>query len=359
MIEPRRPATVLPSALAAVGAAIGTVCPCAVLHVRHKGITVCEVAFGHLMPEGPAATTDAIFDLASLTKIVTGSAILALNDRRALALDDSIATVFPGFAGRDARRARVTFAHLLTHTSGLPPSVNARGESSAERIIERVSATPLTQAPGEKVVYSDCGYILLGEAVARLAGVPLPIALQSLVFDPLGISTCGYRPSEALLERIVCTERDPLRGRLLRGEVHDETCWWMSGVAGHAGLFGTAHDVAMLAELYRNAGSGNGRRILLRPSAVRAVRQQARSGDERRGLAWALKSSDARPWGSAVSSDSYGHTGYTGTSVFVDPRRALTIVLLTNRVFTSRDPVPIADLRATVNNAVIEDLGRS
>ena len=356
MIEPRGSSTTLSSTLAAVEAAIGSVCSCAVVHVRHKGSVVCEAAFGNLAPDAPSATTDAIFDLASLTKIAVGTAVLALNDRRTLALDDPIATVFPRFAGRDARRARVTFSHLLAHTSGLPPSVNARGESNAERIIERVSATPLTQAPGEKVVYSDCGYILLGEAVSRLAGVPLPIALQGLVFDPLGISTCGYRPSQALVERIVCTERDPWRGRLLRGEVHDETCWSMGGYAGHAGLFGTANDVAMLAELYRNAGSGNGRRILQRPSATRAVRQHARSEDERRGLAWALKAGDARPWGSALSNESYGHTGYTGTSVFVDPKRALSIVLLTNRVFLSRDPIPIAQLRAQVNDAVINDL---
>jgi len=357
MIEPRKAHVMLPSAIATVSAAIGVVCPCAVLHVRHKGAIVCDAAFGRLAPDGPAATGEAIFDIASLTKIALGTAVLVLNDQRRLALDDPIASVLRGFAGRDARRARVTFRHLLAHASGLPPSVNARAEISPAHVIERVSATPLVNAPGERVVYSDCGYILLGEAVSRLAGVPLPIALQTLVFDPLGITSLGYRPSAAIAERIVCTERDAWRGRLLRGEVHDETCWSMGGVAGHAGLFGTAHDVAMLAELYRNAGSAGGRRILSRSSALAAVREQAKSKDERRGLAWALKPSDARPWGRALSSESYGHTGYTGASVFVDPRRALTIALLTNRVFLSRDPVPIADLRERVHDAVIADLG--
>jgi serine-type D-Ala-D-Ala carboxypeptidase len=351
------PNTALPSARTATRAAIGPICSCAALHVRYKGEIICDVAFGTLVPDGPAATPGAIFDLASLTKLAVGTALLALNDRRRLALDDPIASLFPTFAGRDPRRARITFRHLLAHTSGLPPSVNARAETSAAQVIERVNATPLINAPGERVVYSDCGYILLGEAVSRLSGVPLPVALQSTVFDPLGVASCGYRPSAAILEKIVCTERDPWRGRLLRGEVHDETCWSMGGIAGHAGLFGNASDVATLGELYRNAGSGNARRVLLRASALKAVREQARSEDERRGLAWALKTSGARPWGESLSSESYGHTGYTGTSIFVDPARALTIVLLTNRVFVSRNPVPIADLRARVNDAVIADLG--
>jgi CubicO group peptidase (beta-lactamase class C family) len=133
----------------------------------------------------------------------------------------------------------------------------------------------------------------------------------------------------------------------------------MGGIAGHAGLFGTASDVARLGELYRDAGQYEGRRVLLRPTAQMAVREHAHSQDERRGLAWALKSSDARPWGAGLTRTTYGHTGYTGTSLVVDPQRALTIALLTNRVYVSRDPAPIADLRARVHDAVIADLGDS
>jgi len=343
------------AALAAVERAIGTVCSCAVLHVRSAGETVCDAAFGELTPGGPAATHDAVFDLASLTKIVAGTALLALLDARRFALDDPILQTFPEFGGRDPRRKAVTFRHLLTHTSGLPPSVNARAELGYARVVERVCDTPLTQAPGERVVYSDCGFILIGEAVARLAGVPLPIALQALVFDPLAIATCGFVPQGAILERTVCTERDAYRGKLLRGEVHDETCWAMGGVGGHAGLFGTAGDVARVGEMYREAGQYAGRRVLQRPTAQTAVREHARSDDERRGLAWALKARDARPWG-LLSGASFGHTGYTGTSLFVDPKRALTIALLTNRVYISRDPGPIADLRMRVHDAVISDL---
>ena len=358
MIQPQSPAEPgMPRTRALIEAAIGAVCSCAAIHVRRKGALVHQAAYGDVAPDGPHASADAVFDLASLTKIAVATALLALHDRRRLALDDRIVATFPDFAGRDARRSRVTFRHLLAHTSGLPPSVNARSESDATAVVRRICATPLVNTPGERVVYSDCGFILVGEAVARLSGVPLPIALQSLVFDPLSISTCGYRPQGELLERIVCTERDEWRGKLLRGEVHDETCWSMGGVAGHAGLFGTAADAARIAELYREAGQCDGRRVLSRPVAAAAVREQARSDDERRGLGWALKSGAARPWGKALSAASYGHTGYTGTSMFVDPARALTIVLLTNRVFVSREPGPIAQLRAAVNDAVIADLG--
>ncbi len=350
--EPRA----LPTALSALEDALGRVCSCAVLHVRVRGAVVYEAALGELAPDGPRATTDAVFDLASLTKIAVGTALLALLDRRAFALDDPIVETFPEFAGRDPRRKQVTFRHLLTHTSGLPPSVNARADLGAARVVRRVCDTPLARVPGERVVYSDCGFILVGEAVARLAGVPLPIALQSLVFDPLGVSSCGFLPQGEIAQRIVCTERDQWRGKLLRGEVHDETCWSMGGIAGHAGLFGTASDVARLGELYRDAGQFEGRRVLLRPTAQMAVREHAHSQDERRGLAWALKSSDARPWGAGLSRNSYGHTGYTGTSLVVDPQRGLTIALLTNRVYISREPGPIADLRARVHDAVIADL---
>ncbi len=349
----------LPAARALVESAIGRVCSCAVLHVRRAGDIVCEAAFGDVAPGGAVAAPDAVFDLASLTKIAVGTALLVLLDQRRFALDDPIVATFPEFAGRDARRGMVTFRHLLTHTSGLPPSVNARAESSAARVIERICATPLTNAPGERVVYSDCGFILAGEAVARLSGVPLPIALQSLVFDPLAISSCGYLPQGAILERTVVTERDEWRGKLLRGEVHDETCWSMGGVAGHAGLFGAAADVGRVGELYRLAGQYAGRRVLSRATAQSAIKEHARSNDERRGLAWALKSSGARPWGQALSQHAFGHTGYTGTSLVVDPKRGITVVLLTNRVYVSREPGPIADLRAAVHDAVIADMERS
>jgi CubicO group peptidase (beta-lactamase class C family) len=350
-------ARVLPGAAAAIAASLGRVCTCAALHVRYRGETICDISFGELFPGGPKAGRDAIFDLASLTKIVVGAGLLALVDQRACALDDPLAGTIPEFARRDSRRGAVTFRHLLTHTSGLPPSANARDEVGAREIIARVCATPLRFAPGEHVIYSDCGFIMLGEAIARLADAPLDDAIQSLVLDPLGVSEMWFRPQASLFDRIVCTENDAWRGRLLRGEVHDETAWSMSGVAGHAGMFGTGVAAAEVAEMFRQNGAVGGRRVLMRPTAAAAVKEQARGDGERRGLAWALKASDGRPCGPLLSRSSFGHTGYTGTSMWVDPERALTIVLLTNRVHYSRDPEPIGALRVAVHDAVIRDLG--
>jgi len=340
---------------------LGTVHTCAVLHARAGGAVVGEIAVGERVPGGVPATADSIFDLASLTKLFTGTTLLALFDRRAVALDDPVVGVIPEFAGRDPRRRRVTFRHLLTHASGLPAHVNLREEIGAAAVIERVCSTPLSFAPGADVIYSDLGFMLVGEAIERISKLPLADAVQSLVADPLGIEDVSFRPAARMRERVVCTENDRWRGRLLSGEVHDENCWAMGGVAGHAGLFGTAASVADLAEAYREGGAIEQRRVLARPTTMLAVRESALSkdGQERRGLAWGLKVSDASSCGARFSMRSYGHTGYTGTSVWVDPRRRLTVALLTNRVHLSRNPDPVRALRIAIHDAVAEAVDAS
>jgi len=333
---------------------LGTVFTCAVLQVRQHGDTIFEGALGQLAPGGDAARTDSIFDLASLTKLFAGTALLALFDQRRIALDDPIVGVIPAFAGRDARRESVTFRHLLTHSAGLPAHVNLRDEVGAAAVIARVCSTPLAYTPGDDAVYSDLGFMLIGEAIARIERRPLADALEALVTEPLRIADVGYRPSIELRDRIACTENDPWRGRLLCGEVHDENCWAMGGAAGHAGLFGTAASVLDLAEAFRNGGELQLQRVLARSTSMLAVREQARSrdGQERRGMAWALKVSDASSCGARFSSQSFGHTGYTGTSIWVDPTRALSVALLTNRVHVSRNPDPIRALRVAVCDTI-------
>lgn len=346
----------LPSAAKVLARATGEIFGGAVLHVRRSGEPVYEAAFGENMPHGEGMAIDSLFDLASITKLFAGTALLALFDRRDVSLDDPIIDRLPEFAGLDQRRSHVTFRHLLTHTSGLPAHVNFRDELGARAVIARVCATPLEAKPGTTVTYSDLGFMLIGEAIARIAGHSLEASLRTLVCAPIGAPHTMYRPPHQLADRIVCTEKDEWRKRLLRGEVHDENCWAMGGVAGHAGLFGTAADVATLAELYRNGGATSQGRVLLRPTAQEATREQAVGADERRGLAWALKASDHHSSGRRLSAQAFGHTGYTGTSVWVDPQRALTIVLLTNRVLYGREPEPIRSLRAAVHDAVVEDL---
>jgi CubicO group peptidase (beta-lactamase class C family) len=348
--------TRLPRATRVVEQALGQICSAAVLHVLANGELICNEAFGVCTPGGEAVTTDSIFDLASLTKLFIGSALLVLHDQRRIALNDSIALVLPEFAGLDQRRSQVTYRHLLTHTSGLPAHVNFRDELGASAVISRVCSTPLSAAPGTSVIYSDLGFMIAGEAIARIYNMTLDAAVRELVSESLELSDTDFRPRPELMSRVVCTENDAWRKRLLRGEVHDENCWAMGGIAGHAGLFGTAADVSRLAEMYRLGGAAGAHRTLLRPTANAATREQAKGSDERRGLAWAIKAGDKHSSGARLSSNSYGHTGYTGTSVWVDPKRSLTAVLLTNRVFFSREPEPIRSLRAAVHDSIVEDL---
>jgi CubicO group peptidase (beta-lactamase class C family) len=347
------------AALAVLHRGLGETYSAAVLHVRLAGHVVVEECVGAFAPDAEAVDPSAIFDLASLTKLFTGTALLVLNDRRALALDDPVTSFFPEFAGPDARRQRVTVRHLLTHASGLPAHVNFRDEVGAPAVIGRVCATPLVAAPGDAVQYSDLGFMLAGEIVARVSKMPLDRAIATLVSEPLGVPDIRYVPTLEARSRIVCTEDDPWRGRLLRGEVHDENCWAMGGIAGHAGLFGSAASVAALGELYRTHGDSANGRVISRAAAMLAVREHAAGERERRGLAWALKADDAHSCGQRFSTSAFGHTGYTGTSLWVDPSRELTVAFLTNRVHLSRDGDSILRSRGHIHDAVADAADRA
>jgi CubicO group peptidase (beta-lactamase class C family) len=347
------------AALAVLKRGLGETYSAAVLHVRRGGRVVVEESVGLFVPEGQRISPAATFDLASLTKLFTGTAMLVLNDRRAIALDDPVVSILPEFAGPDARRQRVTVRHLLTHTSGLPAHVNFRDEVGLTAVIARVCATPLIAAPGDAVQYSDLGFMLAGEIVARVSRLPLERAIATLVCEPLGALDVSYLPKAGARERIVCTEDDPWRGRLLRGEVHDENCWAMGGVAGHAGLFGSAASVAALGELYRTHGDSANGRVISRAAAMLAVREHAAGDRERRGLSWALKADDAHSCGQRFSASSFGHTGYTGTSLWVDPSRELTVAFLTNRVHLSRDGDAILRSRGHIHDAVADGVDRA
>lgn len=346
-------------ALAVLQRGLGETYSAAVLHVRLAGEIVVEACVGSIAPDGPAIDAAAVFDLASLTKLFTGTALLVLNDRRALALDDPVTSICPEFAGPDARRQRVTIRNLLTHTSGLPAHVNFRDEVGAAAVIGRVCATPLVAAPGDAVQYSDLGFMLAGDIISRVTGLPLDRATATLVSEPLGAQDICYVPDVDARSRIVCTEDDPWRGRLLRGEVHDENCWAMGGIAGHAGLFGAAAGVAALGELYRTHGDSANGRVISRAAAMLAVREHAASDSERRGLAWALKADDAHSCGQRFSASSFGHTGYTGTSLWVDPSRELTVAFLTNRVHLSRNGDSILRSRGHLHDAVADGADRA
>ncbi len=365
--------------------------PAAVLWVQQRGKLSFRKAYGWLDPEERRLPTqlDTLFDLASLTKLFTATAFMTLVAAGKVTLDTPVARVLPEFGrrfplqpgidphtktplppspayqGRVVDASRVTFRHLLTHTAGLaawmdccqppPPAPvplpHQVAPATRRRRLQAILEAPrFVYPPGEGLQYSDVGFIALGEAVARLAGKPLPLYLTEAVLRPLGMSHTTYTPLAhgVARETIAPTERCPWRGRRLWGEVHDENAACLGGVAGHAGLFATAHDLVLLGECFLQTSSKP------LPPALKAemVREQAWIGDERRGLGWKLQTPAHSLIGQAFSPASFGHTGFTGTSLWVDPARALVVVLLTNRVYHGRDGEAIRRFRIDLHEAV-------
>jgi len=316
----------------------------------------------------------------------------------------------PQFAGQEVDTGTVTFWHLLTHTSGLAAwrslyrekgeeggkgekgreggkgrkgEEGGRGQEAEDRgpgSRERGTGVPLPHLvpaelrarrtgaiyreygfaypPGARVVYSDLGFILLGEAIAHLAGVPLEVYLRRAVLEPMGLRTTTYNPSGNGFapEQIVPTEFCAWRHRRCMGEVHDENSASLGGVAGHAGLFSTAAEVAALGQLYLDGGIYNGVRLLAPETVAEMVRAQVGSDEDPRGLGWHQRSAGYSSSGQGFGPRSFGHTGFTGTSLWVDPDRELVVALLTNRVYYGRDPQPIMDFRPRLHDAVITSL---
>jgi len=276
---------------------------------------------------------------------------------------------FPAFSG--PAKERVTVRHLLTHSGGLqwwaPLYKELQGKAA---YLERIVAMDLAYDPGTKTVYSDLGVILLGDILERVSGTASFEDLARLrVLGPLGMKDTGYRPAPALLERVAPTENDPWRGRVVRGEVHDENAAALGGVAPHAGLFGTAPDLAHLAQMLLDGGSFAGRRIVSR-ATVELFTARAGVPASSRALGWdtpadetSQRSSVAgQPGfssaGTLLSARSFGHTGFTGTSMWMDPERELYVILLTNRVHPTRDNNQIREVRAQVADAAVRALDR-
>ncbi len=396
-----------PSALARaeaiVEAGLRAVYPAAVLLVARRGRVAAHRAFGYLDPEGNRCPTrvDSLFDLASVSKLFTATAFMSLLEAGLVSLDTPVAEVLPAFAGtrpigatqdpqtqgtvppdpayagQSIDTRQVTFWHLLTHTSGLPAWRALYREASipgpiplphrvpaAQRThrIGVIYASDFAYPPGQRIVYSDLGLILLGEAVARLSGSAglsspsLEAYLRRVVLSRLGLRHTTYNPLAHGMgpEQVVPTEICAWRRRRCVGEVHDENAASLGGVAGHAGLFATAWEVAVLAQTYLNGGSYGSAQVLTPRTVSEMTHPQVNLDDNPRGLAWMLRSGTGSSSGHRFSTRSYGHTGYTGTSVWVDPERELVVVLLTNRVYGGREPSGITALRPLLHDAVSE-----
>jgi CubicO group peptidase (beta-lactamase class C family) len=290
-----------------------------------------------------------VYDLASLTKVVglTTGMMLAVDERR-IRLDDPVSRYVPAFRG--GPKDGVTIRQLLTHSSGLPAH-RRLWELAKDRpgALDVVNATALDTAPGTRTVYSDIGAILLTEALERVFGSRIDTLLTRRLFVPLGMSATRYLPPAEWLGRIAPTEHDPWRGRVLHGEVHDENAFWLGGVSGHAGLFSSARDLLAFGEwlLGQRAGRACPEPCpRLSPATVREfTRRQGIVAGSSRALGWDTPAPGSSA-GTRLTEESFGHTGFTGTSLWIDPARELVVVLLSNRVHPTRDNPRLGPLRA-------------
>jgi beta-N-acetylhexosaminidase len=338
--------------------------PGGVLAVGWKGRLAVH-AFGAITRDARPArvTPDTIYDIASLTKpIVTTTAVMMLAERNQIDLDAPVARYLPQFTSGaksdpDPRwRERVTVRALLLHIAGLAAHREFYKHAKGERaLLESVLAEPLIREPGAQIEYSDLGFILLGRIVESLTGEPLDTFARRRIFLPLGMKSSTFNPAKRLRARIAPTERDAAyRKRLLRGEVHDENACAMGGVAGHAGLFSTAADVAAFAQMMLNGGIYAHHRVLARSTIEQFTTRQS-IGLSARALGWDVPVKPSSS-GCHFSPKSFGHTGFTGTSLWIDPDRQLFVVLLTNRVNPTRANDKIRQVRPALHDAVAEAL---
>jgi beta-N-acetylhexosaminidase len=339
--------------------------PGATLAVGYRG-RVAVHAFGRLSYDAKAAATTiptTLYDIASLTKVVATTTLVAKLAEGDFAvpldLDAKIERYLPEWAsGPNAEwRHKVTVRHLLTHTSGLPPFKEYwRTSKNKQDTLTKIFVEPLDYEPGTKEVYSDLGIILMAEIIERLTGRTLDDLAKSYIFSPLGMQGTMYRPPKKWWPQIAPTEIDNnLRHRLAQGEVHDENAFAIGGVSGHAGLFSTAPDLAAFCQMLLNGGVYAHQRILRRATIAQFTTPQQLSGGTRT-LGWAVPTEGGSS-GHYFSAHSFGHTGFTGTSIWIDPDRQLFVVLLTNRVHPTRENTKIQQVRPALHDAVMQALG--
>lgn len=362
-----------PIASAMHAAVDGGVFPGAVLHVRLRGQAAYHQAFGNaaLIPAKEPARPETIYDLASLTKpLATATAVLCLVQDGRLNVNDSLQQHVEELKGSAVGDA--TVYHLLTHSAGLPawlplyeriagrdrctPGVKG-GPAAEQMVLALIKQESLATPPGTRSLYSDLGFILLGILVERVSGSPLAAYCRQAVFEPMHAPLFFLGPRSAGSPDttfVAPTEDDAWRGRLLRAEVHDENAYVLGGVAGHAGLFGTASAVSTVAGHWLDGYAGRNR--VLSPDLVRrfTARQEGIAGSSW-ALGWDTPSAPSSS-GSRFSTVSFGHLGYTGTSIWVDPTQELEVVLLSNRVHPTRRNDAIKQFRPLIHDVIYDEL---
>ena len=335
--------------------------PAACAAVAHQERLVALKSFGRFTydADSPPPTATTVFDLASVTKVVaTTTMAMTLYERGLLELDAIVAGTVPEFladscGAADSRRRDVSFRMLLAHCSGLPAYEKLFLKAhSREKLLRAAFTTSLSANPGSRAEYSDIGFIVLGAALERIANESLDAFCQREIFGPLSMSNTTFNPPAADREKIAPTADDrTFRNKIIQGEVQDENAFMLGGIAGHAGLFSTAEDLARLAQAMLHGGHS-----ILRPETVALFTQRASAPPSTsRALGWDTPS-DPSQSGKYFGAGSFGHLGYTGTSLWIDPSRGLSITLLTNRTWPDCANQAIKEVRPKFHDAVVEAL---
>ena len=343
--------------------------PGAVLLVTREGKTVYRKAFGdsQWLPETKPMAVDMIFDLASVTKpVATATSVMILVERGRIRLWDKVKEFVPDFAayieekgipGEDAR-----LWHLLTHTSGLPPYTDPKevekqygNPCSTEDLVKVIARIPKQFPPGKQFTYSCLNYITLASIVKKLTGQSIAEFAAENIFRPLGMTRTFFNPSAQFLP--LCVPTQVVDGRPLRGIVHDPLARLQGGVSGNAGLFSTADDLAVFAQMMLRGGEWNGVRVLSPLAVERMVEIFPKTAESGRGLGWDLTSDYGTVRGDLFGYGSYGHSGYTGTSIWIDPETKTAVIFLTNRVHPD-DKGEIIAMRSKVANVVAASILR-
>ncbi len=330
---------------------------CVVLVGRHGKIAWLK-AYGRraIRPEVVPMTTDTVFDLASLTKpVAAATSVMLLKERGKFKFDDPVAQHLPAFS--QGGKEQVTIQQLLVHQSGLIPD-NALKDylDGPEKSFERIFALKPKTPPGTKFTYSDVGFLVLGELVRQVSGQPVNEFSQDNIFKPLGMSETGYLPGEALRLRAAPTEaRD---GKFTPGVVHDPRAFHLGGVAGHAGLFSTAEDLAVYAQMLLGKGTyGAGEKAvqILRPETVEEMTRPVVVSSGLRGLGWDMQTGYSSNRGEGMSPAAFGHGGFTGTAIWIDPQLDLFVVFLSNRVHPDGKGL-VNPLAGKIGSAVVQSI---
>lgn len=334
--------------------------PAASIAVTHQGRLVALRSFGRFTYEddSPPALPETIFDLASVSKVVaTTTMAMVLYERGFLDLEAPVAGIVPEFSSSDSRRSAITLRMLLAHSSGLPAHEKfyLRAKTKPE-LLRALFATALVADPGTMVAYSDIGFILLGTALERLADATLDEFCQA-EFAKVGMNKTGFNPPASLRSAIPPTANDTtVRKRIIQGEVQDENASVLGGVTGHAGLFAPASDVATFAHILLQGGTPLVGPEMVRPDTLALFTQrQTTPAGTSRALGWDTPSSPSQS-GKYFPSYAFGHLGYTGTSLWIDPERQLSVTLLTNRTWPDCSSQAIKQIRPDFHNAIVEAL---